>query len=769
MARGRAAIDALLFAAVFLVGDYQQNRIEAENKAARAQMALLEDKDVVRVEGRLVSTDRTYATRRVYRLKDCRIRNDDGRVLEFPTAIQLVCSAAAYEKVHNKPPAAGDRVVAEGRLARPPDLSNPDVFNYRAYLERNGIGASLSVRRAEAVTFLPPAGRRSLRDLAVGLAERLRRWVETTLDGALEPNMAALNRSIFLGEAELLDREVRRDFMRCGLAHIFAVSGLNVAILVWVLDVFVRLFSPIPRLRSAILIAASLVFCAVVGLQPSVVRATVMFAALLAMPFLRHRVEPLTALATAALIILVANPRALWQPSFHFSFVCLLSVILLKPLLDAWLSLDQERGPRPRKPVITWVNHHVTGEVTMILSAQLGLFPFLAHNFHMIPFLGAVSNILAAPIVWFIMATTMVLLGVAALAPAAAWVFGNALNLFSHFLLGLVQGWSTLPAVTIATPEWPVWVGALFYIFLFGWAILPREPSPFFEKKQRARLWIALAAVAAWVVWAPAVLRGPSNSLRATFLDVGQGDSCVLEMAGGPVVLVDAGDVSLRAGERIIAPFLEAHGIDHLDAVVITHPDADHIGGLPAVFRDLNVAWLIEGPMQGKSLAYDHLIEAAKTEHARHDVVFAGDWIEAPMGARLLFLHPPRDVTYSRTNDLSLVLMADWKASEILIAGDIEQSGEHALVASGADLVCDILKVAHHGSARASSQAFLERARPRLAVISCGHDNPYGHPLPEVLERLTSAGITIARTDRDGAVTVRCDGYVFEWRAQGKN
>jgi len=768
LAMGRPAVDALLFAAVFLIGDYQHSRIETQDKAARNQLAALDSQSVVRIEGRLAKTDRVYRRRITYRLVDCVIHSKDGSVLEFPTAIQLACSGEAFEKVSRQPPAPGDRVVVDEKLVRPPDLSNPDVFNYRAYLENHGVGASVLVRRADAVMFSPPLARRSPRDLVIGWAERLRRWTETNLENTLEPEIAALNRSIFLGEAERLDPGVRRDFTRCGLAHIFAVSGLNVVLLVWILDLFVRLFRPKPRVRSALLIGFSIAYCAAVGFQASVVRATIMFAAILVAPFLRYQIEALTALAAAALVILAIDPRALWHAGFQLTFACMLSIILLKPLLDNWLWLDEEKGTKPRKVVVRFTNRRVISGMTMIVSAQVGILPFLAHYFYMIPFVGVLSNLLAAPLVWLIMAATTVLLGANAVVPAVAWIVGDALNLFGHALLGLVQFCATLPLVTVSTPRWPLLASALFYVVLFGWAVLPREPSPFFEAKQRARLAIAFAAIVAWVVWVPAVLRGSGDTLHATFLDVGQGDSCVLEMPGGPVVLVDGGDSYVRAGERVIAPFLEARGIDHLDAIIATHPDSDHIGGLPAVFRALDVAWLIEGPGQSESQVYQRLQEAAKSEFARHDLVFAGDWIEAPMGTRLLFLHPPRGAAYSRANDESLVLLVDWRECEILLAGDIEHRGEDDLLASGADLACDVLKVAHHGSDRATSPAFLDRARPRLAIISCGRDNPFGHPSPDVLDRLTSAGVTIARADRDGAVTVRSNGRSLEWRTEGK-
>ncbi|MCX8037968.1 MAG: MBL fold metallo-hydrolase, partial [Candidatus Sumerlaeia bacterium] len=255
---------------------------------------------------------------------------------------------------------------------------------------------------------------------------------------------------------------------------------------------------------------------------------------------------------------------------------------------------------------------------------------------------------------------------------------------------------------------------------------------------------------------------------QATFLDVGQGDCCVVELPGGTTVLVDAGDYSVRAGERIVVPFLESRGIDYLDAVVVTHPDADHIGGLPAVFDDLTVAWLLEGPATNPTFTYQRLTDAVRLECARQDQVFAGDRIELPSGAQISFLHPPRNTVYSERNNLSLVLKIEAGVFRILIAGDIEAQAERDLLDSGADLACDILKVAHHGAATATSQAWIDRAQPRIAVISCGAGNPFGHPAPEVLERLTSAGVTVLRTDRDGAISVRIHGRSVEWRVEGK-
>ncbi len=770
LARNRPAVDALLFTAIFLIGTIQAYRLDAALREARRIVAELEKHPTVRLEGRLVSTERNDGRRFVFRLADCRLSPPGGNAVALPAFVHLSCSGEAFMSLSAQPPLPGDTVHAVGALRSPPDLRNPDVFNYRAWQERRGIAANMSVRSADAVVFSPPSGRRSFRDILAGAGERLRRYAERTFDSVMDARSAALNRSIFLGQTERLDRAVRRDFTQCGLAHIFAVSGLNVAMVAWVLDTVLRLFQMRPTRRSAVLILCSVGFCAMVGFQPSVVRATVMFCALMLIPFLRYKIEPMSALAAAALVLLGLTPRALWDAGFQMSFLCMLSIILLKSPLDAWWSLDAERGSERRKRWARVWNHRFLPGLTILLAAQIGAIPLLAGLFHMLPLTGLAATVPAAPLVWAVMAGSLLLLGVSVFVPPLVMWIGNALELFNHSLLWIVrEAARNFPLAAVFMPAWPVWFIVLYYAFLYGWVVLPHAPSPFFEKKQRARLALGAAVIAAVVVWAPIVLRSLNAApLQATFLDVGQGDCCVVELPGGATVLVDAGDYSVRAGERMVVPFLESRGIDYLDAVIVTHPDADHIGGLPAVFNDLVVEWLLEGPAINPTSIYQRLTDAARREGARQDRVFAGDRIEMPSGAQIRFLHPPRQAAYSQRNNLSLVLKIEAGSCWILIAGDIEAEAERDLLASGADLACDVLKVAHHGAASATSDAWIARTRPRLAVISCGAGNPFGHPSPEVLERLTSAGATVLRTDRDGAISIHTSGRTLHWRAEGK-
>lgn len=766
LCRGRRAVDRLLLAGLFLLGVLQHQRIEAQNQASRVVVSQFEGADVVRVEARLVASDREYEDRQTFRLDDCTLRRGNGEAVRSPMEIQLVCTAEAYKTVHINPPRPGDRVTATGRLRSPSGLANPDVFNYRAYLESRGIGASLEVRSTANIGIRPPQRLRTPIEWAIGVGERLRRGIETTLDLELEPQTARLVRSIVLGQAWRLDPGLRSDFTRCGVAHIFAVSGLHVGIFIWVLATVIGLVGMRPEWRSLFLILGLGVFCLVVGFRASVFRASLMFAALLASHWTRYKIEPLTALATVSFLILVVCPRALAQAGFQLSFVCILSILVLMPPIDAWLRDGMARRLENR-PRLLKIADPVVSAMTVVLAAQIGLMPFLAYYYHRVPVIGIFANIVAAPAVWMIVSTTLLLSILAPAVPVVAGIIASALNALAAILTSILGSWASLPAVSVLTPGWPIWLGIAYYAFLFGWAILPHEPSPFFAAQQRARTMIAGTAIVAWVIWAPAVLGNEKGVLRATFLDVGQGDACVVELPRGGVVLIDGGPPHGTAGYPVL-PFLESLGIDRLDAVIATHPDSDHTGGLVAVLRQMDVEWLLEGPGRSASQVYADLDAAAKSQYLRREKVYAGDRIESPAGVQFCILNPRRDSVYSNSNDKSLVVMIDWGDCEILVPGDIQGRAERDLLMSGLDLDCDILKVAHHGSASASSMPFLRRTTPLLAIVSCGLDNRYGHPAPDVLDRLTSAGATIARTDLEGAVSVRYDRHSYTWSVEGK-
>lgn len=290
-------------------------------------------------------------------------------------------------------------------------------------------------------------------------------------------------------------------------------------------------------------------------------------------------------------------------------------------------------------------------------------------------------------------------------------------------------------------------------------------PMSFAKRFLLPLLLALLTLTTAWWAWPrPA----PVRPLRVTFLDVGQGDACVIEGPTGRVVVVDGGGrpgTDERdggdPGARVVVPFLRHRGISAVDLLIPTHPDDDHVQGLIALVDRLRVRQALDGGYPGDSAPYARLRERLRRRGIPVVTARRGQRIDLGGGARIEVLHPPAYVlggADASTNNHSVVLRVVYRRARLLLTGDAEAEAEADLLQSGVDLSADLLKVGHHGSRRSSGDAFLAAVAPSLAVISSGRDNIYNHPHPEVVERLSRRNIRIFRTDRDGAITVETDG-----------
>ena len=288
---------------------------------------------------------------------------------------------------------------------------------------------------------------------------------------------------------------------------------------------------------------------------------------------------------------------------------------------------------------------------------------------------------------------------------------------------------------------------------------------PIDSHRANARI-IILAAVIAAAIWLWA-LWPSEHELIVTFINVGQGDSILIETPRKHVILVDAGppgaEAGLDAGSRIVAPLLRAEGIKVIDLLILTHPHDDHAGGMLSILRQFRVRRLTTPNIAYSSPTYKDILRTVKKRRIPLVNAHQGLEVHFPDGVTLSFLHPSasdlrHEPTERELNDLSAVAKLEFGKAKFLLAADAGGEAEIRMLARGMDLRADVLKVGHHGSSTATTGPFLREVSPRIAVVSVGRWNEFGHPAKETLARLRRSRIRAYRTDLDGTVTIETDG-----------
>ena len=604
----------------------------------------------------------------------------------------------------------GQRVAAPLRVHAASGFRNPGTYDYAAHLAREGIHV-VATTRAESVEPLdaPPSP----------WSVRVKRESVAAIGRALPPASAALLAGLLLGDRTELPRDIDDAFRRAGVYHVLAVSGFNVGILaasVWALCRLLR----VPHRPSAVVaIVVVIAFALVVGPEPSVLRAVLMAVLVLLASLLDRDASVTNSLALAALAILAVRPGDLFDPGFQLSFAATLGIVI---------------APVPRGVV--------AGAVGVSAAAQAAVLPIALTHFNQLSTIGIVANLGVVPLAGVATVVGLVAVGLSFVSEIVAAVAFDALWPVLLALRGVVLLAAQVPGAVVHLPA-PGWLAITCYAAGLAALLVWHQRA---GKPRRALLLLGIALVALAVGCAAWPLVRPADGLlRLTILDVGQGDAIVIEMPDGRAILVDAGSggpMRLDAGERVVAPFLWNRGILRLAGIAVTHDDSDHAGGMTAIRRlfAIDEEWAAAAPM------------------APHRF---GRAVIAPLAASA--------VPGGRRNDGALVLRVDMGLASFLLASDIGAVRERELVAAGARLESTVLKVAHHGSRSSTGPDLLRAVGPRLAAISVGARNAYGHPDPAVLARLAAGGAQVYRTDRDGALIFETDGgalTVIRWGAQ---
>jgi competence protein ComEC len=577
-----------------------------------------------------------------------------------------------------------------------------------------------------------------VRRAAAAVREAARRVFARSMPPGTERGLVL---AMVLGDRSEVDEPTAEAFRASGTYHVLALSGAQVALVAGLIVAGLRWLRAGPWTLASVTGAAIGVYALLVGGDVPVVRAVLMASAVLAGRALELDTDPSNLLGLAALVLLADRPATAADVGFQLSFGATLGILALAGPLT--------RGV-PRMPL------RVDLAVAASLAAQGSLAPVLAAWFHRVAPAAVLLNIAAVPLSGAVLLAGFAVLAVAPLGAGAAqlagdvaWVAARSLRVSGD--LGPLGSWLDL---RVAAPSF-----LALALHAAGLGLLYRG---------RRGPGLALLVACHLALVAGGLSRTADGRLHLTVIDVGQGDSLLLSSPSGRSIVVDAGgsrDPRSDPGERRVAPELWRRGVHRVDALVITHAHPDHVGGAPFLLRAFRVTQLWEGPAPLRDPVWRRVDARLGMGGATRLTVAEGMGIDWD-GVRISVLGPlrPRRPPLAVRNEDSVVLDLVFGDVHLLLTGDVTGEAERALRVPRSIVV----KVPHHGSRTSSGEAFLARAGPRLAIVSAGAHNPFGHPHPEVLARYLRSGTLVLRTDRDGTVDVATDGECVWVRTAGE-
>ncbi|HKU67600.1 MAG TPA: DNA internalization-related competence protein ComEC/Rec2 [Candidatus Baltobacteraceae bacterium] len=640
-------------------------------------------------------------------------------------------------------PAAGTHVLLRGRLEPLDAPRNPGEPDEREIGRERGVTARMS--NARMLRKLP----RAPLTFSTAIA-RAHGCALAQLQMRLTEPYASILAGELWGERATLAPELRAEFQETGTVHVLVTAGLHLGVVALAVLTLLRLCT-VPRIAACIGTSAVIWAYAVFsGLHVPSIRAAAMATFALAAHAAGSASRSWNAYGAAMLIVALIAPLSVASASFALSFSCVGAILLCADELHRGL----QAFALPEK---------IQEALSLALATQLGTWPLTASLFLLFSPYALLANLLVVPFV----GATMIL-GAAQLAlalfPPLAQAVANVNGWLLAWIVDVVQTISALPDASLGMVPPPAWTIAAYDAALIG--------AMWCWKRDGRTLALSLLFLGATLVATPP--RAVDHHLRITVLDVGQADGIVIQTPLGHTILVDAGGRLERGadggssaeavGERIVVPFLRRAGVHRIDALILSHPHGDHVGGFAPIMRDgFSVTEFADGGQQYGGYAYRDAVATARAD--RIPIVYprAGMVWRTDDGVTITFIGPslPFIVSNNQINDNSVAFILQYKHFRMLFTGDAGVAAEQRFLSEGIDLHANVLKVGHHGSRYSSSRAFIAAVHPKYAIISVGLHNMFGHPAPSTIEALQDFGTQVYRTDENGAVQIATDG-VFE-------
>ena len=611
--------------------------------------------------------------------------------------------------------------------------------------------------------------------------DRMRTNLEERLKTPLRESEFGLPLALLTGNRSYLDAKTTNDFRASGLAHLLAISGLHVSLVGgFAMALSNLLFGKRHGLYLLMPVFLVLLYASLAGFAPPITRAAIMFCVFVLGRLLGRGSHTLAALSLAGMLMVAWEPELISNLSFQLSFAAMLGISFVVPILDEYAEVARvDRTQNRRLSALSRLRRFVAGSLAVSIAASIATFPLVAWHFQAVPLWGPIATLVTIPAMPVLIFSSAVAAAVGTL-PVISAIAVIPVQAATGYLTASADFFAGMPPGPIKTGDWSVWILVVCYLaiasIIVGWvqarsvvskylraAALNRSvPPPPVSKNVTSTfalpVVLLLVGTAAWSAW---LFRTDTERfLTVTFLPTSHGESIFIRTPNDNRILVDGGSAEFEVSDTL--RFLLPAWDRELDMVILTHPDADHVGGLPAVLNQFLVGTVLHSGVRASSDAFESWSNAIDS-HRNVVVAHPGMTIGLDRGVFLEVISVgclDGSTSCADTNEASIVAMLNQGDVSFLLTGDIERSTESRLVNSNTDLRSTVFKAPHHGSATSSTQAFIDAVNPAAAVVAAGTKNRYGHPDPGVLNRLNTAvgEDRVFRTDRLGTVTFQTDG-----------